>query len=144
MIHAGLGDQSSSPGTSSSTIGNGMRNLLGSCVRAFLVAGPARSSRSHGARVACGRRNQKKKQMLDCCFGCVEFGLVAQLVLDGHNTRDIGQGYTDALTFRGGRCTGGVSHLCTRVATPVSSSVIAHSEPVYNPYAVVCLRGLVQ
>ena len=57
---------------SSSKKGNGMRNLLGSCVRAFLFAGPARSSRSHGARVACGRRSQKKKT-LDCCFGCLEF-----------------------------------------------------------------------
>ena len=45
--------------TSSWKKGNGMRNLLGSCVRAFLVSRPARSSRSHGARVACGRRSQK-------------------------------------------------------------------------------------
>ena len=29
--------------------GDGMWNLLGSCVREFLVGGPARSSRSHGA-----------------------------------------------------------------------------------------------
>ena len=44
------------------------------------------------------------------------------LPLDGHNTRDIGQGYyTDALPLRGGRCKGAVSQLCTRVATPVSS-----------------------
>ena len=107
--------------TSSSKQGNGMRNLLGSCVRAFLVAGPARSSRSHGARVACGRRSQKKKT-LDCCFGCLEFVLVARLLLlDGHNTRDIGQGCTDALPLRGGRCTGAVAQLRTRVATPVSS-----------------------
>ena len=49
--------------TSSSKKGNGMRNLLGSCVRAFLVAGLARSSRSHGARVACGRRCQRKKRL---------------------------------------------------------------------------------
>ena len=51
----------------------------------------------------------RKKKPLRCCFGCLEFVLVAQLLLDGHNTRDIGQGYADALPLRGGRCTGAVS-----------------------------------
>ena len=48
VSHAGLGDQPSSPGTSSSKEGNVMRSLLGSCVRFVLVAGPARNVRSHG------------------------------------------------------------------------------------------------
>ena len=58
----------------------------------------------------------------------------------------ISKGYTDVLPLRGGRCTGDVSPLCTRVATPVSLwSVIAHRPPVYNPYTVLlCLRDLVQ
>ena len=59
--------------TSSSKKGDGMRNLLGSCVRTLLVAGPATSSRSHGARVACGRRSQEKIDRLfglsRICFG---------------------------------------------------------------------------
>ena len=42
-----------------------MRYLLGNCViRAFLVVGPARSSRSHGAWAACGGRRQKKKRVV--------------------------------------------------------------------------------
>ena len=51
----------------------------------------------------------RKKPLDCCCFGCLEFALVAQLLLDDHNTLDIGQGYTDALPLRGGRCTGAVS-----------------------------------
>ena len=71
---------------------------------------------------SCLRPKYVRKNPLDCCFDCLEFVLVAQLLLDGHNTRDIGQGYyADALPLRGDRCTGAVSQLCTRVATPVSS-----------------------
>ena len=62
-----------------------------------------------------------RKTPVRLLFGCLEFVLVAQPLLDGHNTRDVGQGYTDALPFRGGRCTGAVSQLSPRVATPVSS-----------------------
>ena len=61
--------------TSSSKKGNGIQNPVGSFARAFLVAEPARSSRSHGARVACGRRRHKKKTvrllfwLSRICFG---------------------------------------------------------------------------
>ena len=96
-----------------------MCNLLGSCVRAFLVAD------QQGALALAGHELLAavvvRKKTLDCCFGCLEFVLVAQLLLHGHNIRDIGQGYTAALPLRGGRCTGAVSQMCTRVATPVSS-----------------------
>lgn len=65
--------------------------------------------------------------------------LVAQLLLDGRNIRDIRQGYPDALPLLGGRRTGAVT-------TPVSFlPVTAHIPPVYNAYTLVqCLRDLVQ
>ena len=83
------------------------------------------------------RRSQKKKKLRLFWLSRICFGTAAAAG-QPHNTRDIGQGFTDALPLRGGRCTGAVSQLCTRVATPVSSwSVIAHRPPVYNPYTVV-------
>ena len=40
------------------------RHVLGKCTRAFLVAGPARSSRSHGTWAACDGRSQEKKRVI--------------------------------------------------------------------------------
>lgn len=69
------------------------------------------------------------------CFGCLEMVLVAQLLPDDQNTRGLGQGCNHALPLRGGRCTGAVFQLCTRVATPLSSkSIIAPRPPGYNSY----------
>ena len=41
---------------------------------------------------SCLRPSSSETHPFDCCFGCFELVLVAQLLLDGHNTRDIGQG----------------------------------------------------
>ena len=41
---------------------NGMRHVLWNCARAFLVAGPARSSRSHGEHELLLRRSYSEKK----------------------------------------------------------------------------------
>ena len=88
VIHAGLGDQPSSPAPRRKGTGAEPSGELRKGFPTHWVL--ARSYRSHGARVAFAAVVVRKNP-LDCCFGCLEFVLVAQLLLlDGHKSRDIG------------------------------------------------------
>ena len=127
---------------------DGMRHLLGNCVR--LVAAPARTSCSRkelslSRSMSCLRRPQSEKNTYDCfdrllrhsfrpCSaatcrrGATTHAMAAKVILS----------LMLSLSVRASRCTGAVSQLC------INSAVISRS-PVYNPYRVVeCLRGLAQ